>query len=121
MKIFDCFMYFDEEVVLDLRLNILNKYVKKFIITESTFLHSGREKKLNFDIIQKHVDDIVLVSDAAMLDAARWLWFELGIAAELSGAAGIAALSNELISLKAGSNVCSIICGGGTDGISSTI
>ena len=49
MNIFDCFMYFDEDLILDLRLNILNKYVKKFIITESTYLHSGREKKLNFD------------------------------------------------------------------------
>ena len=50
MNIYDCFMYFDEDLLLDLRLNIMNKYVKKFIITESTFLHSGREKKLNFDI-----------------------------------------------------------------------
>jgi len=50
MNIYDCFMYFDEDLILDLRLNILNKYVKKFVITESTFLHSGREKKLNFDI-----------------------------------------------------------------------
>lgn len=43
-------MYFDEDLLLDLRLNILQKYVKKFIITESTFLHSGKTKKLNFDI-----------------------------------------------------------------------
>ncbi len=50
MNIYDCFMYFDEDLLLDLRLNVLHKYVKKFIITESTFLHSGREKKLNFDI-----------------------------------------------------------------------
>ena len=50
MKIYDCFMYFDEDLLLDLRLNILQKYVKKFIITESTFLHSGKTKKLNFDI-----------------------------------------------------------------------
>ena len=49
MNIYDCFMYFDEDLILDLRLNILNKYVKKFIISESTFLHSGRKKKLNFD------------------------------------------------------------------------
>jgi threonine dehydratase len=56
-----------------------------------------------------------------MQDAAQWLWFELGIAAELSGAAGIAALSNELICLETGTNVCSIVCGGGTDGISSAI
>ena len=49
MNIYDCFMYFDEDLLLDLRLNILNKYVKKFVITESTFLHSGKEKKLKFD------------------------------------------------------------------------
>ena len=42
-------MYFDEDLILDLRLNILNEHVKKFVITESTYLHSGRQKKLNFD------------------------------------------------------------------------
>ena len=52
MNLYDCFMYFDEDLILDLRLNMLNKYVKKFIITESTYLHSGREKKLNFDPIK---------------------------------------------------------------------
>ena len=35
MKIFDCFMYFDEEVVLDLSLNILNEYVDYFVIVEN--------------------------------------------------------------------------------------
>ena len=50
MNIYDCFMYFDEDLLLDLRLNVLNKYVKKFKKTESTFLHSGKSKKLNFDI-----------------------------------------------------------------------
>ncbi len=49
MNIYDCFMYFDEDLLLDLRLNMLNKYVNKFVITESTFLHSGQRKKLNFD------------------------------------------------------------------------
>ena len=60
MNIYDCFMYFDEDLLLDLRLNVLNKYVKKFIITESTFLHSGKSKKLNFDIknFQKFKDKI---------------------------------------------------------------
>ena len=43
-------MYFDEDLLLDLRLNILNKYVKKFIITEATYTHNGNKKKLNFDI-----------------------------------------------------------------------
>ncbi|OUW10909.1 MAG: hypothetical protein CBD26_04295 [Candidatus Pelagibacter sp. TMED166] len=49
MNIYDCFMYFDEDMILDLRLNLLDKYVKKFVITESTYLHSGKKKKLNFD------------------------------------------------------------------------
>ena len=43
-------MFFDEEMLLDLRLNIMNKYVDKFVITEATYMHSGKEKKLVFDI-----------------------------------------------------------------------
>ena len=50
MNIYDCFMYFDEDMLLDLRLNILNSYVKKFIITEATYTHSGAKKELNFDL-----------------------------------------------------------------------
>lgn len=43
-------MYFDEDLVLDLRLNILNNYVDKFVIAEATKDHTGRDKKLNFNI-----------------------------------------------------------------------
>jgi len=43
-------MYFDEDLMLDLRLNTLNKHVDKFVIAEATREHSGKEKKLNFDI-----------------------------------------------------------------------
>jgi beta-1,4-mannosyl-glycoprotein beta-1,4-N-acetylglucosaminyltransferase len=50
MNIYDCFQYYDEDFLLDLRLNILNQYVKKFIITEATYSHNGTKKKLNFDI-----------------------------------------------------------------------
>ena len=50
MNIYDCFMYFDEDLLLDLRLNSLNKYIKKFVITEATYTHNGNKKKLNFDI-----------------------------------------------------------------------
>ena len=66
MKIFDCFMYFDEDVVLDLRLNYLNNYVEKFIIVESTYAHNGKKRNLNFDInnFKKFKDKIIyLVSD----------------------------------------------------------
>ena len=50
MKLFDCFMYFDEELVLDLRFNVLNDFVDKFVIAEATKDHSGKDKKLNFNI-----------------------------------------------------------------------
>ena len=60
MNIYDCFMYFDEDLLLDLRLNILNEYVKKFVITEATYTHNGTKKKLNFDVnkFQKFKDKI---------------------------------------------------------------
>ena len=48
MNIYDCFMYFDEDLLLDLRLNILNNYVKKFVITEATYSHNGNKKKIKF-------------------------------------------------------------------------
>ena len=61
MKYYDCFMYFDEDMVLDLRLNILDRYVSKFIICEATYNHKGLKKKLNFNIqnFQKFKDKII--------------------------------------------------------------
>ena len=67
MKLIDCFMYFDEDLVLDIRLNTLNKEVDKFIIAEATRNHAGQTKKLNFKIenFQKFKDKIqyVVVDD----------------------------------------------------------
>ncbi len=50
MAIYDCFQYFDEDHMVDLRLNILDKYVDYFVISESTKTHQGKTKKINFDI-----------------------------------------------------------------------
>ena len=63
MKIYDCFQFFDEEMLLDLRLSILNKYVDKFVITEATYMHNGKSKKLNFDIkkYNKFKDKIIYI------------------------------------------------------------
>ncbi len=49
MKIFDCTTYFNEPLIMDVRFNILNEHVSKFIIVESTYSHSGEKKKINFD------------------------------------------------------------------------
>ena len=50
MNILDCITYFDEDTILDLRLNILYEHVTKFIITEGEYDHRGRKRKFNFDI-----------------------------------------------------------------------
>ena len=50
MKIYDCFMYFDEDIILDLRLNILDKYVDYFVIVESIFTHKGDERNLKIKL-----------------------------------------------------------------------
>ena len=56
-------MFFDEEMLLDLRLNIMDKYVDKFVITEATYMHSGESKKLLFDInkFSKFKDKIIYI------------------------------------------------------------
>ena len=48
--IYDCFMYFDEDMILDLRMNILNNHVDYFVIVESKYTHQGQIKGKNFDI-----------------------------------------------------------------------
>ena len=61
MKIFDCTTFFDEKMMMDIRFNVLNKFVYKFIVVESKYSHSGKEKNLNFDInnYKKFKDKIV--------------------------------------------------------------
>ena len=64
MKFIDCFMYFDEDMILDIRLNILNKYVSHFIICEANFNHNGTKRKLKFDInkFSKFKEKIIYIS-----------------------------------------------------------
>ena len=63
MKVYDCFMFFDEELLLDLRLNIMDKYVDKFVITEATYMHNGKRKNLIFNIekFSKFKDKIIYI------------------------------------------------------------
>ena len=63
MRIFDCFMFYDEEVVLDIRLNTLKNSVDCFVIVESKFYHNGkkRELKFNIDNFPKFKDKIIYI------------------------------------------------------------
>ena len=77
MKIFDCTMFLDEHMLYDIRLNLLNKHVDKFVVVESLYTHAGNKKKQNFNInnykefkdkiiyilIDKEPDDLFIIKD----------------------------------------------------------
>jgi threonine dehydratase len=85
--------------------------------TVANTLAPRQSTEMNLDLIRRYVDDIVLITDEDMRDAARWLWNEMNIAAELSGAAALAALLTGKVAAAPDEKVCAIVCGAGTDGI----
>ena len=54
MRIFDCFMFYDERTLLDIRLNVLNEFVDYFVVVESKYFHNGQKRELNFNIDDYH-------------------------------------------------------------------
>ena len=80
MAIYDCFQFFNEEHILDLRINILNEFVDFFVIFESTADHQGNPKKLNFNLNQfkKFENKIIyiIVDDAAEVIKKKHFWGE---------------------------------------------
>ena len=70
MKIYDCFSYWDEDLLLDIRLNILNEYVDYFVIVEGNKTWQNNFKKLRFDVkkFEKFKDKIIYVPVEDMPD-----------------------------------------------------
>jgi threonine dehydratase len=85
--------------------------------TAAVTLAPRRSEPVNLDIIRNKVERVVLVEDEEMRAAARWLWREHGIAAELSGAAAVAALLARRYRPHPAERVCAVVCGVGLDGI----
>ena len=69
-----------------------------------------------YQIAREVIDDIVLIEDDDMLDAARWLWREYGIAADLAGAATTAALRVHPAAFAGSRRICALVCGAGLEG-----
>lgn len=86
------------------------------VTTRVATMGCGKTETPVYELVRHNVDEIVLVDDDAMLEAARWLWFEFGIAADLSGAAAVAALRAGKIAVTSGARVCVLICGAGAEG-----
>ena len=63
MKVYDCFSYWDEDLLLDLRLNILNDFVDYFVIVEGNKTWQNNHKELKFDInkFYKFKDKIIYI------------------------------------------------------------
>jgi len=82
MKIYDCITFSNERLLYNLRLNILDKFVDKFIVIEANYTHSGNSKKINFNInhypkFKKKIIHIVLTKNSEELkfpnkDFKRW-------------------------------------------------
>ena len=86
------------------------------IISRVATMSCRRTDERLFEIARKNVSEVVLVPDDAMLAASQWLWFEFGIAADLSGAASIAALRSRHPVFEGSSKICALICGAGAEG-----
>ncbi|HTM78031.1 MAG TPA: threonine/serine dehydratase [Devosia sp.] len=87
------------------------------VTTSVATMACGRSDDRIFKIVRDKVDQIVLVDDHEMRAAAQWLWFEMGLAADLSGAAAIAALRAGLITTRPGERICAIVCGAGPEAL----
>jgi threonine dehydratase len=90
------------------------------ITTAATTLAPRRSDALNVGIITHAVDEIVLLTDDEIRAGARFLLEEIGVGAELSGAAAVAAvIAGKIDSPLASSNSpCALVCGAGSDALS---
>jgi threonine dehydratase len=79
--------------------------------TRVATMSCGMTAQMIYNIVAKHVEEIVLVEDENLLDAARWIRSEFSIRADLSAAAAIAALRLGKIRLNDGERVATLICG----------
>lgn len=86
------------------------------VTTRVATMACGRTDEAVYDLVRAHVDEVVLIEDAAMQEAAELLWFECGIAADLSGAASLAALTSGAVKPAPGTRVAGLVCGAGSDG-----
>jgi threonine dehydratase len=87
------------------------------ITTKVPTMAARRTEPVNLDLVRRHDETIVLVSDDEMREAAGPLWDEFGIAADLSGAAALAALLTGRYRPRTGEQVCALVSGAGADGL----
>ena len=91
------------------------------ITTKVATMACRRTDEMVFQTVAHVADDVVLIEDADMQRAAEWLWFEFGLAADLSGAAAVAALQSGQLVLEKGVTAAALVSGAGPDRIGCTM
>src|SRR3954452_19671256 len=84
-------------------------------VPATTTMAFPRTQPQILEIVREHVDRILPVSDEEMEQASQWLWFKMGIAADLSGASSIALLRRGIPELAGAKKICTLICGAGAE------
>lgn len=87
------------------------------VTTKVATMACRRTDERLFAQVRDKIDEMILVTDAEMEEAAKSLWFEFGLATDLSGAASLAALRSGRLSFRPGEKICALVCGAGTDGL----
>ena len=87
------------------------------ITTKVPTLASKTVAPITYELGKRHIDEVVLIEDADMDRAAAWLWREMNVAADPSGAAAVAALLSGRLKVAAGARVCALVCGAGPEGV----
>lgn len=72
---------------------------------------------INFDLVQRYVDEIVLVSDAEIMDTLHVLWQELEVSASRFGVTPVAAVLRSRIALPTSGSLCAIVGASGEEGL----
>jgi len=85
--------------------------------TNVPILAARTTEPINFDIVQRCVDELVLVPEDEPKPAAEWMWRNTGLAIELGAATAVAAVLNGHVGLRADEKVVVVLCGSGTDGL----
>lgn len=74
---------------------------------------------INFELIERYVDEIVLVQEQVVAATAREVWAQCGLAIELGAATAVAAVTQACFDITPGEKIAVVLCGSGTDGCSS--
>ena len=79
-KIYDCFTFFNENLLVNSRFEILKDVVDYFVVCESKYDHKGKKKKINFRLLNTEYKDkirhIVIEENFPNIEKIPWGKFE---------------------------------------------